>query len=107
MPTNDKDYMREYQQKRREKLKEQRELENPTPLKEHYMSWEEFHEKQPLLSFREYLAIKTEFEKPCPPCHPRYSTSGVKGGNTWSPTPDENDDETEFEKRARRNRRES
>ncbi|MCJ7425360.1 hypothetical protein MUP01_14010 [Candidatus Bathyarchaeota archaeon] len=85
-------------------MKEQREAENPKPLREKYMSWEEFHEKQPLLSYREFLELKTEHERPCPPCSETFAVpKEIKGAGIWS-EPDDEDDETEWEKRARRKR---
>jgi len=70
----------------RKKIAEKRELEDPKPLREKFMSWEEYHEKYPLWDFKQYIEDKIEFERipPKPVEIPKEIRS--RGYDFWHPT---------------------
>jgi hypothetical protein len=93
-------YMKEYRAKKRQAEREKRELENPKPLREKFMSWEEYHEKYPNWDFKQYIADKTEFER-VPPMPPRIDKDiRSRGYDFWKPT--EEDKENRDERKAGR-----
>lgn len=75
---------KEWKRKKREAEREKRELEDPKPLRERFMSWEDYHEKYPNWDFKQYIEDKTEFEKPIP--RPPRIDRDVGGGDFWGPT---------------------
>lgn len=53
----------DYQRKRRLKKKQKELEENPKPIREEFMSWEEWHKLNPDLPFSQYLLEKMTFDR--------------------------------------------
>jgi hypothetical protein len=85
----------EKQRLKRQAERERKEIEDPKPLREKFMSWEEYHEKYPNWDFKQYIQDKTEFEKPIPR-PPRIDKDiRSRGYDFWHPTEEDKENRDE------------